>query len=225
MRPEDIQDRDFLVGLRGYDKDEVRAFLAEVAAEHASLLAELEQARSTPNAPAPPAAMAPPQAEVSDDFDNLGSSVAAIVRAAKESATEITAEADARASQLLEEADTIRREAQESSEELRRRARAEADELRRAAETVLDEAQGRADAVVREAGERAREIELQHEAKLNSRSEEVARREAAARVRLAEAAEELELAIEALNEPGRPEPSAIDDPSGGESGEAALPLG
>ena len=31
MRPEDILERDFMVGLRGYDKDEVRSFLAEIA--------------------------------------------------------------------------------------------------------------------------------------------------------------------------------------------------
>jgi DivIVA domain-containing protein len=33
MQPEDIESKEFLVGLRGYDKDQVREFLAQVAAE------------------------------------------------------------------------------------------------------------------------------------------------------------------------------------------------
>ena len=222
MRPEDIQNQDFLVGLRGYDKDEVRAFLAQVAAEHASLQAELEQARSAKGAEAPRAATAaPPRAEITDDFENLGASVAAIVRAAKESAIEITAEAEARAEALREEADAIRREAQESSAEMRRRASAEADDLRSAAQRAVDEARAQAEAVVRESTDRVRQIELEHEARMNNRAEEVARREAATRARLNEAAEELELAIEALNEPGASTPARAEReaPSDGEHGQ------
>jgi len=33
MQPEDIESKEFLVVLRGYDKEQVRAFLTEVAAE------------------------------------------------------------------------------------------------------------------------------------------------------------------------------------------------
>ena len=33
MQPEDIESKEFLVVLRGYDKDQVREFLAQVAAE------------------------------------------------------------------------------------------------------------------------------------------------------------------------------------------------
>src|SRR4051812_39934029 len=106
MRPEDIQHRDFLVGMRGYDKDDVRSFLAEVAAEHAALQRELEARVSTP-APAAAAAPAPVAAAAADDdFENLGASVAAILRAAKGSAAELTEEAEVRALEVREAAYT-----------------------------------------------------------------------------------------------------------------------
>src|SRR5688572_31352156 len=111
MRPEEIQNHDFLVGLRGYDKDEVRAFLAEVAAEHAALLAAVEQGRT--DAAAAPPAPAPAQAPAEDDFESIGAGVAAILRTAKEQAGQITGDAQARAAALREEAETLRRDAQE----------------------------------------------------------------------------------------------------------------
>ena len=38
LTPEDIESKKFLVGLRGYDKDEVTAFLQEVATDYRSAL-------------------------------------------------------------------------------------------------------------------------------------------------------------------------------------------
>ena len=73
MRPEDITNRDFMVGLRGYDRDEVRSFLDEVAHEFAVLLGTIES-----SAPAEPAERA------TDEFESLGAGVAAILRAANE---------------------------------------------------------------------------------------------------------------------------------------------
>ena len=49
ITPEEIASKEFLVGLRGYDKDEVRAYLQTVAAAFEALPAE---------APAPAAAPA-----------------------------------------------------------------------------------------------------------------------------------------------------------------------
>ena len=125
MRPEDIQNQDFLVGLRGYDKDEVRTFLAQVAQEHASVLAELDQVRTTGGAPAP-AAAAPADA---DDFENLGASVAAVLRAAKDSAAEVVAAAEQR-----------REAIQAAADEALRRANAEAEEIRATAAASIDDA-------------------------------------------------------------------------------------
>jgi DivIVA domain-containing protein len=44
VQPEDIENKEFLVVLRGYDKDQVREFLAEVAAAFRKLSASGEHA-------------------------------------------------------------------------------------------------------------------------------------------------------------------------------------
>lgn len=180
MRPEDIQGRDFLVGLRGYDKEEVRSFLAEVATAHAAALSELSAARDLP-APAP--------APVRDDFENLGASVAAILRAAKESAAEITGEAEGKATEIREGAaryaETVRRQA---------------DEAGASVQESIDTARAQADQIVREATERARQAELEHTARVANQLDEARRREAAMRARLHEAAEEVQLALVALGD-------------------------
>jgi DivIVA domain-containing protein len=186
MRPDEILHRDFLVGLRGYDKDEVRSFLADVAAEHANLLAELDAVRSGAPAPAAPAPAA--KAEDEDDFENLGASVAAILKTAKASAAEMTQAAEARAAQTREEI-----------EDLRYRAVVEADELKAAAKATLDEAKAEAARIVQDAKDRARPAEAEAEARIANRAEDAGRREAGIRTRLQEAADELQLALVALD--------------------------
>lgn len=214
MKSEDIQNRDFLVGMRGYDRDDVRSFLAEVAADHAALQAELE-ARVLPSieAPAPPAR---------DDFENLGAGVAAILRAAKESATDVTDEADVRALELREAADTyaaslrqqadeLRAAAQGTAAETKQRAAQQADELRAAAQASLDGAHAEAESILLDATERARSIEIETEARLRNKVEAIitdadsrisaARElESILRDRLQQANEELQLALMALGE-------------------------
>lgn len=189
MRPADIQGRDFLVGLRGYDRDEVRDFLAQVAAEHAAVLAELDEAR---HRSAPVAAPAPTEAP--DEFENLGASVAAILRAAKDSASALAAEAEQAAEQVRDEAER------------------HASAVRAQAEDALEQAKAEAERLVREATERARALEVEADARLRDRTEsmladaearaaEAGRREAALRTRLQEAADEVSLALLALGEP------------------------
>ena len=197
MRPEDIQNRDFLVGLRGYDKDEVRAFLAEVAAEHASLLAAVESGPTSAAVAAPA-----PSAPANDDFESLGAGVAAILRTAKEQAAEITNDAQTRAAAARDEAESIRQRATESAEALREQVDAEVQGLRQRAEQQVADARAEAERIVREATDRVRQIEVEHEARMNNRVEEITRREAATRARLVEAADELQLALVALGEGG-----------------------
>src|SRR4051812_6122825 len=111
MEPQEIEGRDFFVGLRGYDRDEVDQFLAQVAADHRAVLDELESLRSG--------------AEVSnrDPFEALGANVTAILRTANESASTITAEAQQRAEavrqQADEYADKVRREVDDEIGHLR----------------------------------------------------------------------------------------------------------
>ena len=198
MRPEDIQNHDFLVGLRGYDKDEVRAFLTEVAAEHERLLTALEQGQGQAVAPAAEAGGG------EDDFESIGAGVAAILRTAKEQAGQITGDAQARAAAMRDEAESIRREAKESAKELRDRITGEAEQLRQQAQQHVDDAKAEAERIVREATDRVRQIEVEHDARMNNKAEEIARREAATRQRLVEAADELQLALVALNDDGKP---------------------
>lgn len=221
MKPEDIQGRDFLVGLRGYDKDEVREFLTEVASEHAALLSEVDQLRHAPASAAP------------DDFETLGASVAAILRSAKESASEITGAADVAAAQVRDEAESyaasLRQQAEEeranadaAAQDLRAQASAEAEERRRSAQVALEEARAEAERIVREATERANTLGIEAEARIRNQTEsmlaeaaaraaEVARHEEMLRQRLLEAADEVGLALLALGESAPPTSAAPTD--------------
>ncbi|MBW3621220.1 MAG: DivIVA domain-containing protein, partial [Actinobacteria bacterium] len=135
LTPEEIASRQFLVSLRGYDRDEVTSFLREVAAAHARALddlrvleRELEQSRrqldvvpdrddstAVEAAPrTPPTAMTPREA-----FSALGEETTRILVAAEESAQAIREKAEERARTDLENA---RREARDEIEGARRTA-------------------------------------------------------------------------------------------------------
>lgn len=197
MRPEDIRERDFMVGLRGYDKDEVRSFLSEIADAHGAALAEIEQLRS-----APPVAAAPvvAPADDRDEFEHLGASVAAILRVAKESAAEMSADAEARAAEIRAAAETQATQTRESAERYAESMRGQADEVRSQAQGALDNARAQADAIVREANERASRISMEVEARIASRIEEAERRADALRASLSAASEELQQALVALDD-------------------------
>lgn len=218
MKPEDIQDRDFMVGLRGYDKDEVRSFLAEIAANHAQVLAELDESRTLGAVEAPGAAAAPAR----DDFENLGASVAAILRAAKDSAGEISSEADLRATEvredadryaanLREQADAIRSNAAQGADSVRVAAAAQAQQQREAAQASLDEAHDQAERILKNASDRANALEIETEARLRNRVDamvaeadrriaDAQEKEDSLRSRLLDTNDELQLALMALGE-------------------------
>jgi DivIVA domain-containing protein len=83
VRPEEIEGKEFLVSLRGYDKDEVRGFLREVAADYRKLAQGQGEApnddRPTPPPPASPTATG---------------EVAEVMRAVVAEAAQIRAEAE-----------------------------------------------------------------------------------------------------------------------------------
>lgn len=200
MRPEDILERDFMVGLRGYDKDEVRSFLAEIASDQAGLLAELDALRSgSTSIPAPEAAPVA-AAPAADEFENLGASVAAILRAAKESSSEITDAAETQAAATLQAAESQATEIREAAERYAESVRRQADEVRESAAIVAEEARSSADAVLREANERAAQLDLETEAKIATKIEEAQRRAIALKSTLLAASEELQLALVALDD-------------------------
>lgn len=173
LSPDDITARDFGREVHGYEVNAVRSYLAEIAAAHAALQAELEVAR---RAPAPGG----------DPFADMGASVAAVLRAAKESADQVLSAATG-------EAATVRADADRYSDGLRQ----EADELRVAAQQAHDLARAQSDRMMLEARERAEQVDAQ-----------TAERVARVRVSLMEANEEMQLAVLALSEVSAMEPAA-----------------
>jgi DivIVA domain-containing protein len=189
MEPDDIEGRDFFVGMRGYDRDEVNQFLAEVASEQRALLDELDELRRQ-------AEGAPPR----DPFEGLGTSVTAVLRTAHDQAATITAEAEATVADLRQQAEEqagrVRQEAEEEAERLRQEAGADALRIRGDAEdevghrraeleaeaerlrTAAADAEGLAERILEEARRHAQEIvERAHEEAgrtLNQADEQVA---------------------------------------------------
>jgi DivIVA domain-containing protein len=99
LEPDQIQARQFLVSLRGYDRDEVHAFLEQVADEVRTLrarVAELEtspaQQGGAPSAPVAPPAVAGSPADTSDPsalFAEIGRQTQRILEAAQEAGEEL----------------------------------------------------------------------------------------------------------------------------------------
>ncbi|MBW3664667.1 MAG: DivIVA domain-containing protein [Actinobacteria bacterium] len=128
LTPDEIASREFLISLRGYDRDEVASFLRQVAEEHAHLQrrireleSELETADDVGTAPVvrQEASAARPSSDPRDAFRALGEETTRILVAAEESAQTIKQRAEERAKQELE---TARREARDEVESARRTA-------------------------------------------------------------------------------------------------------
>lgn len=187
-------ERDFMVGLRGYDKDEVRAVLEEVAKDHAALLAQLDEASTAPTPP--------PDRGPRDDFEELGAGIAAILRAAKGSAAEITGEAESNAATIRVDAEqyaeTVRGEANQERERVTESARQEHQQAVEAAQ----QARAEGEQILAEAREHARAVLAEAEERVAAGLDEARQREADARGRLTEATDALNLALKALDQPG-----------------------
>jgi cell division initiation protein len=135
---EQIRRRMFASVRRGFDPDQVRDYLEQIAAQVERLEQELKESRleaeaAKAGAKAPPAP-SPPQ----DPYKDLSSRMADLIRAADEQAQKLVADAHGEAARVLSdargEADRIRTDAQARAEEARyqgsealRRAREEAD--------------------------------------------------------------------------------------------------
>jgi DivIVA domain-containing protein len=145
LSPEDITSRSFLVSLRGYDRDEVHAFLAQVAdtvrdlRERADELEELATAPSSDETPAAAAPVEAPAAEPASLFAQIGQETQRILEAAQTAAEEIRGKAEAAAAEL-------RRGAEAETAELRQTAEAEVAELRQTAEAEVAELRQTAEA-------------------------------------------------------------------------------
>ena len=133
--PEEIESKEFLITLRGYDKDEVQAFLRAVAADYRSI------ADSSKGG-----GMAAP-VSTSNPFESLGEEVGTVLKVARESANALRQKAE-------DEAAAARRRAEEESAALRNAASSAAKRLTEEAERHAIEVRAAAE---REAGDRLRE--------------------------------------------------------------------
>jgi DivIVA domain-containing protein len=113
LTTEEIREREFLVSLRGYDRDEVRAFLDEVASQMDSLVERAGGAPAPARAPEPerveeapaPAPAAAPQ-DTSTLFAEIGKETQRILEAAHEAGSEIQRKARLEAERELKDART-----------------------------------------------------------------------------------------------------------------------
>jgi cell division initiation protein len=111
LSAKDIEHAEFSTSLRGYDRDEVEAFLRTVADEHRRLSEELDSSRRTAEKP----------------FHRLGADMGELLQHAKDSADQITKQAE-------EEAKQSRQEAKQQATAIKEKAQREAAEIKEAAE-------------------------------------------------------------------------------------------
>jgi len=167
LTPEDIQSREFLVSLRGYDRDEVHAFLDEVAEDFASLLGRSGGAASPAKDDTPATDDADTVADVDGDAEVVEEATPEPV---VEPAPEPAPPADAIASFAAIGAETQRilEAAHAAGEEIRRKAETEAESLR---ESRLKDAQDEVDGLREQAAAIRKQID-----DLEGRRDELANR-------------------------------------------------
>ncbi|HEX9694569.1 MAG TPA: DivIVA domain-containing protein [Actinomycetota bacterium] len=191
LTPEHIRRREFVTTRRGYDPDQVRDYLEQLAMQVEDMAAMVQEARFEADSAL--------QAGASgvDPYETLARRVSDLLRSADQ------------------EAARIRREAGEESDRVLREARAEADRVRLDAQTRAEEARAEAERHLRRARERAdRTI-----AGLSTRRDELVQQLSQMQERVIGVAKELEDTIERPDagddvreipdaEPGRPAPIA-----------------
>jgi len=129
---EQIRRREFVTIRRGYDPDQVRAYLEQLADQMELMRVLLREAQAEAET-----AIRTSSQPRQDPYEQLGERVASVIR-----------EAD-------HMAETIRGEAHRDAEQVTREARADADRIRTDAQSKGEEARARADAAVRIAREEA----------------------------------------------------------------------
>jgi len=211
LTPEDIIEKEFLVGLRGYDKDEVRDFLVTVASDYreviesagaapdgrATVATELDGVASEAAVEAPAATLVPGAGTgttAPEAWALMGQEVAAVLRTAHEQVAELKVKGEADVAEhrraVEAQADLTKVEAEKYAAELRTNAEAwaearqtEADTDREEANRTLASSQDEALSLVADAQQRADRMLESTERRARERAEEVL---AAARAQLAE---------------------------------------
>ena len=191
LTPDHIRRREFVTTRRGYDPDQVRDYLEQLAMQVEAMESMVQEARVEADS-----AMQA-QASRADPYEQLAGRMSDLLRSADQ------------------EAARIRREAGEEADRVLREARAEADRVRLDAQTRAEEARAEAERHLRSARERAdRTI-----AGLSTRRDELVQQLSQMQERVIGVAKELEDAIERPDsgddvreipdvEPARPAPVA-----------------
>jgi DivIVA domain-containing protein len=193
---EQIRRREFVTIRRGYDPDQVRDYLEQVADQVEQTEALIREARLEVEAAA--RAASEPRA---DPYSELATRVAEVLRTADDAA------------------ERTRREAKEEAERILREARADADRIRSEAQATVDEARADADRTLRQAHEQAdRAI-----AGLSSKREELVEQLATMQSRLLGVARDLESTIETSEHAEIREEVPSTTPSGRTTAEAKAP--
>ncbi len=115
--PEEIQSKEFFTTLRGYDKDEVRAFLSALAEEHQQLLQRVQS----------------PPASSEAGYESLGRGVESVLEAANRAGEDIRREA-------RHETERLATQQREAAAQQVREAERQATEMREAAAIEVAEA-------------------------------------------------------------------------------------
>jgi len=139
---EQIRRREFATIRRGYDPDQVRDYLAQIAEQIEVLEAELREAKRGPAAAgaAPMAEPAPPQDKI-DPYEELSKRMAGVMATIDREAQSVLDEAKAESGRMMSEArteaDRIRVDAQSRAEEARQEGGEYLELARMQAEQVL----------------------------------------------------------------------------------------
>jgi DivIVA domain-containing protein len=142
--PRQIRARQFVRVKKGFDPDQVRAFLDEIATQIEQLQSELRFTQEERDAAARRASP--------DPYTQLGAHVAELVRGAEEHAERIRRDAQEEADRLMAEAaraaEAAKQEAEARADELKENAEKEASRLREEARSALERATAEAHASV-----------------------------------------------------------------------------
>ncbi|HEX6231291.1 MAG TPA: DivIVA domain-containing protein [Actinomycetota bacterium] len=136
MSSEQIRRREFVTIRRGYDPDQVRDYLEQLADQVDRMAAMIREARLE----AATATSASTRPRV-DPYDRLAQRVASVIREADQAAERLRTEAQ-------EETDGMLRDARTDADRIRTDAQARAEEARSQAERALREAQEQADRTI-----------------------------------------------------------------------------
>ena len=143
---EQIRRREFATIRRGYDPEQVRHYLGQVAAQVETLERQVREARIELESAQPPTVIPEPEAKADatpevDPYEELASRLAELIRAADHQAATIVGEAESEAGRQVTEArteaDRIRTDAQSRAEEARQQGDEVLQRARLEAERVL----------------------------------------------------------------------------------------